>query len=442
MKFILINNIICNRPGYAKSVVGKALKNSAFSDNNDSSSHSPDLLLLSLKKRGNFIKLGSFMKRSSNMRHISFYTFLIASLLHSSAYANNQTRFLMKENHSLTETAQYWTPERMRNAKPMPLPLIQSKNIKFSTKTNPFSKIASASGAPPEGKVAPDTHPLFKSITVNDLKKSGLTELNLFNRGSSTLDFSSSRLVPVSADLSYPYSTIGKLFFSTRHGDDRVCTAAVIRHRIIVTAAHCLHRGVYGPDGFYTNWKFVPAYRDGVAPYQTWNWTMVLITNEWSKSGGSVPNAFDYGFLELEDRSVKGELHKINWLTGYLGYQLSSLFPNHVHMLGYACNLDQCNKMHQVTAQTVHEINAVSAEAGSDMQEGSSGSPWVQNFGVAAEGQGDGFNAPINRILGVTSYGYADQLVKSQGSSIPDTRFSALLKVACDHKAGNCSAEE
>jgi len=62
------------------------------------------------------------------------------------------------------------------------------------------------------------------------------------------------------------------------------------------------------------------------------------VTGTWATGNGGVPNAADYGMLELVDNNVSGVLTKIGSITGYLGYQTLSLMPNHTNMLGYPCN--------------------------------------------------------------------------------------------------------
>jgi len=73
-----------------------------------------------------------------------------------------------------------------------------------------------------------------------------------------------------------------------------------------------------------------------------------------------------------------------------------------------------------------------------DMRGGSSGGPWVQNFGSLADGQTGGLNAALNRVVGVTSYGYTSFDPKAQGAAIFDSRFTTILNTMCSHKGGNC----
>ncbi len=65
--------------------------------------------------------------------------------------------------------------------------------------------------------------------------------------------------------LPYP-SAHGKVFF-TDNGVNYVCSGSAItgtNESVVWTAGHCVYEG---PGGFFTNFMFVPAYRDGAAPY-------------------------------------------------------------------------------------------------------------------------------------------------------------------------------
>jgi hypothetical protein len=76
---------------------------------------------------------------------------------------------------------------------------------------------------------------------------------------------------------------------------------------------------------------------------------------------------------------------------------------------------------------------------GTDMAEGSSGGPGIQNFGVDALGEPLGLNPGRNRVVGVTSYGLIGNPDLKAASSILDARFTDILTSICNHKAGNCS---
>jgi V8-like Glu-specific endopeptidase len=248
--------------------------------------------------------------------------------------------------------------------------------------------------------------------------------------------FSSSRLIPTDARLHYPYRAIGKLFFEKPGGGSFICSGAVIKPRLILTAGHCVHSG--GAGGFYQRFLFVPAYHQGQAPYQAWNWTWVTTTGPWSTGNSVVPNKADFAIIEVEDRKFDTQVKKIGEVTGMLGYRTNALMPNHNKKIGYPGNFDSGQIMHQVDSQ--HHLAAAQDTVlyGSDMGGGSSGGPWVENFGVQAAGQTGGLKPWPNRVIGVTSYGYVSTDPKVQGSSILNQDFLNILNAACAHKAGNC----
>jgi V8-like Glu-specific endopeptidase len=215
---------------------------------------------------------------------------------------------------------------------------------------------------------------------------------------------------------------------------DFVCSAAVIKPRVVLTAGHCVHSGDGTQNGWFTNFLFVPAFRDGVAPYGVWNWSVTATTGEWFSGGGTVPNEADYAVIVVTDSNG----YRLGDITGWFGWQTNSLYPNHVTMLGYPCNLDSCQKMHQVDSESfgVQEPNTV--VYGADMGGGVSGGPWIQNFGPKSVGQIGGPSPGRNRVVGVTSYGPIDGGYMYLGSSVLDDRFVNLLNLACEKAVGNC----
>jgi V8-like Glu-specific endopeptidase len=388
---------------------------------------------------------------------------------------------VMKENTEVrTESSggEAWTEERLRGAKPLDLPISKqrySEQKKLEKTVAPQDRKA-GDGKPPTVNVAPQAEGSAKKDTTSgdklgkgdaasgdkenkgdiqvakaedeplspNLARGGTGETALgviaADFGTQKAQFSSSRLVPESARLEYPYRTIGKLFFTEPGVGDFICSASVLRPRVILTAGHCVHKGSGGVGGFYANFLFIPAFEAGAtpAPFQSWNWRFVVTTSTWATGNGGVPNAADYAIIELEERPFGGTPRKIGEVTGFLGWQTNSLDPNHTNKLGYPANFDGANQMHQVNSQHHRDIAPNNVEYGSDMRGGSSGGGWVQNFGIPAAGQTGGLNPGFNRLVGVTSYGYTAQDPKVQGSAILDNNFINILNAACNHKPGNC----
>lgn len=341
-----------------------------------------------------------------------------------------QSAVVTKENVSANSTAAYWTPERLRSAKSLDLPIAKSQPASATAPT-PTGTPISSDGKPPTISVKPNETPLFTPTPAADT-------IQPTNVGTFGAHFTSSRLVPLSADRTYPYRAVGKLFFSQPGVGNFVCSASVIKPRVVLTAGHCVHNGNGSSTGFYENFVFIPAFRDGAAPFGSWNWSFLAVTNPWFSGGGGVPNAADYAMIEFNDRVVGTATRRIGDLTGFLGFRTLGLIPNHSTLLGYPCNLDSCAKMHQVTAGSFRSVAPNNVEYGSDMGGGASGGPWVQNFGAPAVGQVNGSNRGLNQVVGISSYGYTSTGPLVLGSSIPDGNFTAVLNAVCTNRAGNC----
>ena len=108
-------------------------------------------------------------------------------------------------------------------------------------------------------------------------------------------------------------------------------------------------------------------------------------------------------------------------------------------MLGYPFGFDSAELMHRVDAGAFRNTVPNNVEYGSDMTGGSSGGPWIQNFGEPSIGQTGGINPGLNRVVGVTSYGFVSPNPKVQGASVPDQRWVDLFNMVCAHHAGNCT---
>ncbi len=327
------------------------------------------------------------------------------------------------------ETIDFWTPERLRNTKPLPMPTVDGELIEEIEPDFDTEEIEGEDGHAPALNPVADETLLFEPLEQD-------TDLVPEDRGSYRRDYSSSRVVPLSADRSYPYRVNGRLWFRTRSGGTSSCSASIGARRLVYTAGHCVYTASARWRGWHSRYVFIPAYRDGNAPFRRWTARWQWTTSAWVNGGGGVPNAADLAILEMNDQSV-GRIG--NWL-GWLGWQTNSLWGNHLKLGWYPCNLDSCRKMHQVDSQSARIVSRNNVEYGSDMRGGSSGGAWVMNFGSRAVGQpcGTSYRCGMNRMVGITSWGYVSTGPKVQGSSTPGTAFVNMRRAACVRRSGNC----
>lgn len=340
---------------------------------------------------------------------------------------------------------EYWTKERLRNAKHIDLPRASADSYPSTEimESYNYSESISEPGRAPEIKVKRSKNKLFEPIRneINpddsEMLAYSAEDITPYSVGTAGAYFTSSRVSPApTAQNSWPFIATGKLFFSDSIGNQYTCTASVVKPRLILTAGHCVYDAV--SKKWYTNFKFIPAFHNGGAPYGQWYWAWAATTNNWVNGGGKLPNSGDFALIEMQDNSLGQKLGNI---TGYYGYRLNALSPNHVTIFGYPASYDSASWLHRVDSQSYKATFVNTVEFGADMTGGSSGGPFLENFGDIASGQSvSGF---MNALVGVVSYGPNDTAVRSLGSSILDSQFTnstktGILDVACVRRAGNC----
>lgn len=121
---------------------------------------------------------------------------------------------------------------------------------------------------------------------------------------------------------------------------------------------------------------------------------------------------------------------RIGELTGYLGFKTLALLGNNVSANGYPVNLDSGQRLQRTTANVLRGAVPNSAEMGSDQRGGSSGSSWVQDWGIASVGQ-PARELGGNTMVGITSYGPVSLTPRYQGSSILNGEWTQILGLAC-----------
>lgn len=261
--------------------------------------------------------------------------------------------------------------------------------------------------------------------------------------GTSAHPFSTARADLSSAtNTAWPYRAAGKLFFN-KGSTTYVCSAALVKPGVVLTAAHCVSD--YGKRTLYTNVRFVPGYRSGVAPYGTWAAASIHVpaayfagTDSCAVAGVVCRN--DVALIRLS--LLSGWSRYVGSTTGWYGvgwdgYGFNTAATNltQVTQLGYPSCLDSGQLMERNDSYGYRNAAQVdNTTIGSLMCGGSSGGPWLVNFGVrpTKTGTADGSAAAENTVIGVTSWGHTNAAVKQQGASrFTSGNVSSLLNTVC-----------
>lgn len=275
--------------------------------------------------------------------------------------------------------------------------------------------------------------------------------------GSARRPFTTARVDPrgeVITD-SHPFRATGKLFVMTAFGES-VCSAALIGPGLVVTAAHCV--AVFGAGRFHTDFRFVPAYRNGHAPYGAWPAAKVWVlasyldgTDPCAADAVGVVCRNDVAVIALKPRAGRYPGTATGWYGhGWNGYGFAPAAIAQVTQLGYSGSLaapsqpalDGGERMQRTDAlANVAVAAAGNTLIGTLMAAGSSGGPWLVNLGVAPvlANTTAGAEAARNIVVGVTSWGYGEPTIKEQGASpFLSGNIVRLVKAACAFAPAAC----
>jgi V8-like Glu-specific endopeptidase len=261
-----------------------------------------------------------------------------------------------------------------------------------------------------------------------------------------------------------PYRRTGKLWM--RFGSSwYVCTASVIEKGLLVTAAHCVWN--YGnPSGYADEVLFEPARHGTVAPYAlrygTWtaaNWWVPTVyatgTDTCTVAGIVCANDVAVVVLNTGPSPAYTGKHIADVVGRYFYYENNEGYVNflgrtatQITQFGYPVAFDSGYKMIR-TDSLGYQADPYNVIIGSDQTGGSSGGPWMQNFGAnpVSTSTVPSFNGQ-NRVVATTSWGYVDSNIKLQGASrfannpaFPapgNSNIRALVNAACASSPANC----
>lgn len=233
----------------------------------------------------------------------------------------------------------------------------------------------------------------------------------------------------------YPYRAVGKLVFDLPGGGKSFCSASLIRKSVLVTAAHCVQEFGSGSTAF-RNFRFIPGAYDAIKPYGIWASEGYVVPSKWANgtdigTGSARDNDLAIFLIAKKDSQFIGQ--KTGWLTyaaNNYSFTKSSKTGNlstaELYTLGYP-GLSDRGKIMQVSSGPSYTLNYGSKSTkqirqGSNFTGGSSGGPWIANFGYKqptfSSGASAGTQSAPNVVVGVTSWGSANpNLIKDNYSS-------------------------
>lgn len=235
---------------------------------------------------------------------------------------------MVTNDAAVAEVERFWTPERMAAAVDLDLKV---------------SREQESTGAPaPNGRAG--------SVAPIAPARPGFTNLN-------------------------ESAVVGKVYVSVPGGTGQ-CSASALasgKRRLVITAGHCVHAGAGG--GWYSNFIFVPRFRQGVEPFGRFVAYQLTARTAWINSSSSnedmaiaiMNNGGIYGAKVVDTVGGNG----LRWNWGYsvavtiLGYPAAGGFPGD---LQYYC---------QGTTWNGH---GQQVRAWCNMTQGSSGGPWVMEY--------------------------------------------------------------
>jgi hypothetical protein len=186
-----------------------------------------------------------------------------------------------------------------------------------------------------------------------------------------------------------PTSTHGKVFF-TLGGVDYVCSGTALlsgNKSVVWTAGHCVNEG---PGAFATNWSFVPAYKDGSAPFGEFPARQLNTTSGWGNAGDF---SYDFGAAVVASAGGRQLTDAVGGRGIAFNYNRSQQFDSYGYPAAPPFTGQRLWVCDAPLGTNDTSANPATMGIGCNMTGGSSGGGWIVG----------------SSVYSVNSYGYSNQ---------------------------------
>lgn len=344
---------------------------------------------------------------------VALFAVLVLTALPTAAATDPEEVVLEEVKSSRADIEAFWTEDRLREARPMPMPdregpVFEEEEEEEAEEGDSALGTKGRRSAP--GRMVPGAAPGETETFPGPYDPS--TDTTLVSKwGTAPWVYSRYRVFPdnTATYTTYPHSTVGRLFFQIPGSPFFFsCSASVVNGQnlsTVLTAGHC----VYSPGvGFHTRFLFVPSYWNGIAPRGIWTARAAGTTFGWQI--GLLE--YDVGALVMNRGGFFN--NHVATDTGTLGVLFNGPQVQHYHAVAYpaaARNLAQTQPGLQFDG--LHQEVCTAATAGTDLPTGgafdprtigigcdqtggASGGPWIVNFSGFVAGQNDLVNSVVS----------------------------------------------
>ncbi len=293
-------------------------------------------------------------------------TAAVTATASSSSAAAAATSGALSRSPIQTTATFAWTAAAMAAAKPMDMPAVKAGPLRAGAAARPTGTPGQVAGSSTDPTLTDEGGAPVSVPAPTSGSFSYPTPFDRYN-------------VPAKDYRTFPHAAVGKLFF-TQNGGSFVCSASSAGNDAIWTAGHCVSDGA---GNFSSNLVFVPAYKNGAAPYGSFSCPAIIVFTAWH-NGGNLSR--DSGGASCGTSSL-GNGRTVQQSVGSLGFAWNQPSDSrHFNVLGYP-QAAPFNGALQVQCQSSfghwdgrQSFSPSTFAVGCDSTGGVSGGPYVMSY--------------------------------------------------------------